>query len=239
VSFGMKRLLAAVAVIAAVPLAACSSAPSAADTGHIATLAADERSNAILDVLTGTAVLKINTADFGPNGSLLRVSTPTGGPPPELRVKQVTQPGQNTVVELSAQGAAAVTVTLNAAVTWWLDLGGGTTRTDADLRGAPVSGIAFSAGSDVISLTLPRPHGTVPIQLGGGASQFSLSLPGGVPAQVIAGGGAGQVSLEGQVHTGVAGGSVFATPGWAPGASGYDIDATAGASQVTVTARPS
>ena len=53
------------------------------------------------------------------------------------------------------------------------------------------------------------------------------------------GGGASQVSLEGQQHTGVAGGSVFTTPGWAPGVTGFDIDATAGASQITVTARAS
>jgi hypothetical protein len=142
-------------------------------------------------------------------------------------------------VDLAAPGAATVTVTLNASVHWWLDLGGGGTRTDADLRGAQVTGIAISAGSDVISLTLPRPHGTVPIQLGGGASQFLLSLPGGVPAQVIAAAGAGEISLEGQDHVGVAGGSVFATPGWAPGVAGYDIDATAGAARVVLTARTS
>jgi hypothetical protein len=31
-----------------------------------------------------------------------------------------------------------------------------------------------------------------------------------------------------------AGGSVFTTPGWAPGATGFDVDATAGAARVTV-----
>jgi len=33
----------------------------------------------------------------------------------------------------------------------------------------------------------------------------------------------------------VAGGSVFTTAGWAPGAAGFDIDATAGAARVAVT----
>jgi hypothetical protein len=73
----------------------------------------------------------------------------------------------------------------------------------------------------------------------GGASDFQLSLPTGVPARVTAGGGASEVSLEGQAHTGVEGGSVFTTAGWAPGVAGFDIDATAGVSQITVTARPS
>ena len=73
----------------------------------------------------------------------------------------------------------------------------------------------------------------------GGASDFQLSLPTGVPARVTAGGGASEVSLEGQQHTGVAGGSVFTTAGWTPGVTGFDIDATAGVSTITVTARPS
>jgi hypothetical protein len=242
----MRRSLATTAVTAAAGttalalLAACSSPPRPAPstTGpHTAALSADERSSAILDVLTGTTALTIKTADFGASGSLLRVSTPAGGPPPQLRVNGTSQPGQSTAVDLSASGAAAVTVTLNTAVSWWLNLGGGTTRTDADLRGTEVTGVAFTAGSDVISLTLPRPHGTVPVQLAGGASQFLLSVPGGVPVQLIAAGGAGEVSLLGQEHAGVAGGSVLATPGWAPGADGYDVDATAGASLVSVTAR--
>jgi hypothetical protein len=235
----MKRWLAVAGAVTVVSLAGCSSSPPVPP--NTATLAADERSSATLDVLTGTAALKIGMANFGVSGALLRVSTPTGAPPPRLWETSANgaQPGQGTVVDLSASGAPAVAVTLNAAVSWRLVLGGGTTRTTADLRGGQVTGIAFTAGSDVISLALPRPHGSVPIQLAGGASQFLLSLPGGVPAQVTAVGGAGEISLEGQDHLGVAGGSVFVTPGWSPDVSGFDIDATAGASLVAVTARAS
>jgi hypothetical protein len=205
---------------------------------HTAALAADGRPGATLDVLTGTAELRIGTADFGAGGALLRVSTPGGGPPPYLR-ESAAEPGQDTVVDLSAPGASQVTVTLNTSVRWRLALGGGTTRTTADLRGARVTGIAFTAGSSVISVALPRPQGRVPVQLAGGASQFLLSLPVGVPARVTAAGGAGEVSLAGQDYVGVAGGSVFTTPGWAGSAAGFDIDATAGAARVAVTARSS
>ena len=214
-------------------VAACSSAPPGP---HTATLTADGNSAATLHVLTGTAVLTIGTAGFGAGGPLLRVSTPADDPPPQLR-KDSANAATGTAVDLSAKGASAVTVTLNADVSWRLDLGGGTTRTIADLRGATVAGISFTAGSDVIDLALPRPRGSVPVQLAAGASQFLLSLPGGVPARVTAAAGAGEVSLEGQNHVGVAGGSVFTTPGWAPGVASFDIDATAGAARVAVTAR--
>ena len=125
-------------------------------------------------------------------------------------------------------------------MTWRLDFAGGTERTAADLRGGRVAGITVAAGSDIVDLALPRPRGTVPVLLSGGASQFLLRLPSGVPVRVIAAGGAGEVSLDGATHTGVGGGSVFTTPGWAgapgvPGAPGFDVDATAGAARVAVT----
>ncbi|MGH3293775.1 MAG: hypothetical protein ACRDP7_18395 [Trebonia sp.] len=227
------RPVAAASAISMVLLAACSSGPPAP---HTATLAADGTSAATLHVLTGTALLTIGTANFGAGGALVRVSTPADDSPPQLRAGSAGA-GAGTLVELSAKGASAVTVTLNTAVNWRLDLGGGTTRTIADLRGTQVAGISFTAGSDVIDVALPRPRGSVPVQLAAGASQFLLSLPGGVPARVTTAAGAGEISLEGHEHVGVAGGSVFTTPGWAPDGPGFDIDATAGAARVTVTAR--
>lgn len=216
-------------VLLTVLLAACGTADAA--TPHTASLPGDGHSQATLQVLTGTAALRVGVANLGNGGPLLRVSTPPAGPPPQLR-----EPAGNPVVLLSAKGASAVTVTLNADVSWQLDLGGGTTRTVADLRGARLTGINVTAGSDVLDLLLPRPRGDVPVRLAAGASQFLLSLPRGIPARVTAGGGAGEISLFGRDYLGVGGGSVFTTPGWSPGTVGFDIDATAGAARVTVTA---
>ena len=126
-------------------------------------------------------------------------------------------------------------VVLNSAVTWSLDLAGGTELAQVNLRGGKVGGIAVMAGSDVLDVSLPRPAGTLPFLLAGGASQFLLSLPGGVPAQVTVGGGASSVSVDGQDLTGVAGGTVLTPPGWAAATSRFDIDATSGFSQLTVS----
>jgi len=54
---------------------------------------------------------------------------------------------------------------------------------------------------------------------------------------VTAANGAGVLALEGQDHSGVAGGSVFTTPGWTAGAAGLDADTLAGAGRIAVTAR--
>jgi hypothetical protein len=128
-----------------------------------------------------------------------------------------------------------VRVVLNSAVTWALDLAGGTQRTVADLRGGTVAGVAVMAGSAVLDVSLPRPSGTLPFLLAGGASQVRLSLPGGVPVQVTAGGGASSVSVDDHELTGVAGGTVLTPPGWATAGSRIDLDATSGFSQLTVS----
>jgi hypothetical protein len=237
---------AAVAGGAAALLAACSSATpqqlhipvtATAHAPHTVSMTVSGRTRASLDVLTGTTVLTIGTANFGPGGSLLTVTTPAGTPVPQLSASDPDGTGNGTLVDLTAPNSPAVTVTLNAGVSWQIDLDGGASRTDVDLRGGQLSGISFNAGSSLVTLALPRPNGDVPVQMVGGASDFQLSLPAGIAARVTAGGGASEVSLEGQQHTGVAGGSVFTTAGWAPGVTGFDIDATAGVSTITVTAR--
>jgi hypothetical protein len=210
---------------------------------QVAALPADGHSGATLEIRSGTPLLDIKVANLGgTSGTLLRASVPGDAPPPVITVASGggrERSGKDELVFLSgSDGASAVTVTLNAAVTWRLDFAGGTERTAADLRGGRVAAITVAAGSDIVDLALPRPRGTVPVLLSGGASQFLLSLPGGVPVRVISAGGAGEVSLDGATHTGVGGGSVFATPGWTagtPAAPRFDVDATAGAARVSVT----
>jgi hypothetical protein len=240
--------LAAELAMAAVVLGACAAlvvrsipSSSAPPPAQGASLPADGRSSATLDVATGTLVLKIGVASLGgTSGTLLRVSTPGGTPRPQLRTAggdSAVRSGKNALIYLSAKDASEVTITLNAAVSWRIDLAGGTRRTVADLRGGLVAGITITKGSDVIDLTLPRPRGSVPIRLAAGANQFLLSLPSGVPVRLTAARGAGEVSLAGRDHTHVAVGTVFTTPGWAAGTAGFDIDATAGAARVAVTTR--
>lgn len=221
---------AAVLVVAAAGTALAVGVPSNSPS-NTASLAAGGRSSATLDVVTGTRLLNVRVANLGgTGGTLLQASTPAGGPPslPTLR-------WENGVVDLSASsGTTQVTVTLNQAVSWRLDFAGGTERTVADLRGGNVAAVTFTAGSDTIDLTLPKPRGMVPVWLAGGASQFLVSVPGGVPIRVTTAGGAGEVSVDGASYSGVGGGSVFATRGWSAATAGFDVDATAGAALLSV-----
>lgn len=240
------RLILATAAVIAVAAGAGGTALALGgpSSPHVAAMPAGGLTRAELKVTSGTAILDVSVGKLG--GTLLRVSTPDGAP-----VRPVlSDPG---LIVLSLAGAGpggpgaagpgarrqdsgyAVKVVLNAAVTWSLDLAGGTQLTTVDMRGGKVAGIAVMAGSDTLDMKLPRPAGTLPLLLAGGVSQFLLSLPAGVPAQVTVGGGASFVSLDGQHLTGIAGGTVVTSPGWAAATSRYVIDATSGFSRLAVS----
>jgi hypothetical protein len=228
-----------VPVLAAMALgtAATSLALTTPSSAHVVALSSGGRTSAALEITSGTSVLEVSVAHLA--GTLLRVSTPDNAP-----VRPVLSGSAPIMLSLAGAaasgtedhgGAYAVKVVLNSAVVWSLDFAGGTQRTEADLRGAKVGGIAVTAGSDILDLSLPKPAGTLPFLLAGGVSQFVLSLPGGVPAQVTVGAGASQVSIDNQSLTGIAAGTVITPPGWATATSRFDIDATSGFSRLTVS----
>jgi hypothetical protein len=236
-----RRLVVAIAAVTAVVAGAGGTALALTASGppYAVSMARGNLTRAALKVIAGTPFLDIRMGQLG--GTLLRVSTPDDAP-----VRPVLS-GSGLIV-LSLAGADAphrpagsggsgyvVKVVLNSAVTWSLDLAGGTQRTEADLRGGPVAGVAVTAGSAELDVSLPRPAGTLPFLLAGGVSLFRLGLPGGVPAQVTVGGGAAFVSVDDQNLTGIAGGTVLTPPGWATATSRFDIDATSGFSRLTVS----
>jgi len=239
--FTRGRVIVAV-VVAVAALAAGGTAAAlttSSSSAQVASMARGTRTSASLKVASGTPVLQISVAKLG--GTLLRASTPGGAP-----VRPVLSGSELIVLSLagaprgqgpgSGQGSGyPVQVVLNSAVTWSLDLAGGTESSRVNLRGGKVGAIVVTAGSDVLDVSLPRPAGTLPFLLADGVSQFLLSLPGGVPAQVTVGGGASFVSVDDQNLTGVAGGTVLTPPGWATATSRFAIDATSGFSRLTVS----
>jgi hypothetical protein len=254
-----QRLVLAIAAVVATVAGAAGTALAVTGSGpsHAVSLSRGDLARAALKVTAGTPFLNVRMGRLG--GTLLRASTPDDAP-----VRPVLSGSQLIVLSLTGADSAgpgsagpgsagpgsagpgsagpggrgsgyAVTVVLNSAVTWTLDLAGGTERTEADLRGGRVDGLAVIAGSDILDVTLPRPHGTLPFLLAGGVSQFRLSLPGGVPAQITVGGGASFVSIDDQNLTGIAGGTVLTPPGWGAAVSRFDIDAISGFARLTVS----
>ncbi len=127
-----------------------------------------------------------------------------------------------------------VVIDLNSTVSWRIALDGGATEEDIDLSGGRLSELNVGAGAGRITAVLPPPQGTVSVRMTGGASSFEVRLPSRVEARVLFAGGAGEATIDGMVHTGIAGSTALATPGWNTAANRYSVENAAGLSSFTL-----
>jgi hypothetical protein len=154
-------------------------------------------------------------------------------------VPSVTDLDGRVGVQLNDTGNGAadkgvVTVELNRAVRWSVRFTAGATSNTADLRGLrELGGVEYIGGVSAIELSLPAAKGVVPVRMSGGASTLRIHLPQGQPARIVAGGGAGSVTLDGTRHDGVTGGAAFQS-GDTAAKDRFEIDNTAGVSSVVV-----
>jgi hypothetical protein len=183
-------------------------------------------------LVNGADVVRVRLGDLG--GDRYEVSTPDGA----KVVPAVDVDGHEVIAGLHATdggGPALVTVVLSSKVHWNVRLSGGANDESVDLTGGPGGDVDFSAGTSRAAVALPAARGTQRVVLGGGAAQFDVRLAGDAPVRVAAMGGAGSVTIDGETHSGVAGGSIWTPDGWPAATDRYDIDATSGVSTLAVS----
>jgi hypothetical protein len=126
---------------------------------------------------------------------------------------------------------------LSTAVPWSISLRGGMWRLSADLSQLRVTSLEIAGGASDIDVALPKPEGTVPVRISGGASAVTLRRPKGVEARAEISGGTSQLTFDGQRLGAVGGRTVLTSDGFAEAVDRYEIRVTGGASRVTVTTR--
>ncbi|GIF03779.1 hypothetical protein [Actinoplanes siamensis] len=185
-------------------------------------------------VLDSATRIELTAADLG--GDLFRITSPeSGGLTPSVEqdgdaLRLRLRPGGS-----SSGGGATVAIQLSSRVRWTLRLDGGTARSTLDLTGADLAALDLNGGAGRIDLTLPEPHGIVGVRMTGGVDQFRVRLAKATPIRVRVDSGAGQVTLDGATHQGVAPGRSFTANGWGRDGTGIDLRAAAGLAALTVT----
>lgn len=125
-------------------------------------------------------------------------------------------------------------VSLNPAVPWEVEVRGGAAWVKADLGGLGLSSFVLKGGTSDLDLTLPEPHGVVPIRLSGGASKVIINRPAGVAARVVMKGGASTLAFDEQSFDAVGGKVQLQSPGYDGATDRYDIEVSGGASEISV-----
>lgn len=128
-------------------------------------------------------------------------------------------------------------VSLNTAIPWSVEIHGGISRGDMDLREMQLSRFEISGGVSHLDLLLPRPPGAVPLRVGGGVSHITIHRPEGVAIGLHVGGGVSRLSLD-QQHFGAIGGHLDLTsPDYRNTIDRYEITIGGGASNIRIDQR--
>ncbi len=130
--------------------------------------------------------------------------------------------------------SSANDVVLNAGFAWSLDVHGGASHLDAELRDADVRSVAFHSGAGHVQLALGRPVEPCTIRMAA-VSDFALERPADVPVRLEIAGGAARVLLDDRWYGAVGKGLVDHVGD--QGAIGYTLVIGGGADSVTVAGR--
>jgi len=128
---------------------------------------------------------------------------------------------------------------LNPAVPWAIELRGGGSRVQADLRRIALRSLHLAGGASRVELDLAAADGVIPIRLAGALNRVVVRRPAGVPVRLHVSGATSRVQVDGQIIAGSGGNLSLATPGASgPVPDRYDIDVNGSANKVTVSVGP-
>jgi hypothetical protein len=129
------------------------------------------------------------------------------------------------------------TITLNSSIPWEIHLGGGASRSTLQLGDVRLKRLEISGGANRVEATLPKPSGTVPIQVSGGATNVSLHRPSGTAVAATMSGGANNLRADGKAYNSFAGEASWRSPDYDAAADRYDVQISGGATKVTIDQR--
>jgi DNA-binding MarR family transcriptional regulator len=127
-------------------------------------------------------------------------------------------------------------IVLNAAIPWAIEMRGGISTWNADLRSMRLESFELKGGASQIELLLPKPVGVVAIRIVGGLNRMSIERPAGTATGLEIHGGVGEVVLDGETRKG-AGRLSIETPGAAGSTDRYEIEITGGAARLAISSR--
>jgi DNA-binding MarR family transcriptional regulator len=181
--------------------------------------------SAVLHVVGLPSRFRLAAADLG--DELCRVDL--GGRTPSVRAWS-----NHVMVQFRGRARAAPhgELLLHQGVRWTVEINGGCSHLDVDLRPASVAAVLVRGGARQLELDLPAPDSVVPVRVLGGAVRMVVRRPAGVPVGVRIRGGASEVMVDGARVRSASGGTRFVSG--AEAVPGYEVELHGGASRLVI-----
>ncbi|MGH2402767.1 MAG: hypothetical protein ACRDE6_08630, partial [Candidatus Limnocylindria bacterium] len=155
------------------------------------------------------------------------------GPPPDMRSVDgtVNIRYRRRVIDTRSREIAA---RLNPSLPWSIEIDGGITDLDADLRSVSFSGLDLRGGVNHLKLRLPRPDGTIRIVVEGGSSDARITRPTGVPVAISARGGVSRLRFDARQVDSSGSDLRLQSAGFAIAPDRYELEVEGGVSEMRV-----
>jgi hypothetical protein len=155
------------------------------------------------------------------------------GPPPDTRTSDgtVTMRYRRRLIDVRSR---EIDAGLNPAAAWSIQIDGGITDLDADLRGVDFTGLDTRGGVNHCTLRLPRPNGTVRVAVAGGTSDMRIARPSGVPIALSVHGGVADLRFDGTRRASSGTDLRMTSDGFASTPDRYDVEMSGSAARLTI-----
>jgi DNA-binding MarR family transcriptional regulator len=184
-------------------------------------------------VVAETAASRLRFGGGGVASSDELIRATFAGPPPDVKIVDGVVTMRYSRRLLDARSRLA-DVALNPAVPWSIEVDGGVTDLDGDLRAVRLSGLDIRGGANHVRLRLGAPDGTARVTLDSGASAIRFDRPRGVAAALQVRGGVSRLRFDGRVVKTSGGNFRVQTKGFAVAPDRYEFELSGGASDLTI-----
>jgi len=174
-------------------------------------------------------------------GDLFRASHEPGSPEVTLEGERVSvrYAIHRLLGRLAAGEETNSRFALSATRAWDISAPDGVAALDADLPRGRLAALRIGHGGGTVRLRLPRPTGTVPVAVAGGAREVIVFRPAGVMVRVATSGDVARVIIDSGRPIGpLAGNTTVEPPGYALAEDRYDISVSGGCESVLVATEP-
>lgn len=178
-----------------------------------------------------TAATRLALRAAEPAGELIRATF--AGPPPDVRTAEgtVTMRYRRRLIDTRGREIDAA---LHPGPAWAVEIDGGITDLDADLRQLTFLGLEIRGGANHLRLRLPRPNGTVRIALAGGSSEARIARPAGVPVALTARGGVSRLRFDDERRESSGADLRVRSAAYAKAPDRYELDLAGGISRLSI-----
>ncbi|MDT5041176.1 MAG: hypothetical protein QOE51_2161, partial [Actinoplanes sp.] len=202
------------------------------DTDRSVTAPLDGRTTAGFEMLAASHQVTVKTQDLGDNLYKITTADDSGMiPSPAISADRV----QLNLTQKDHGGNGDVTIVLSSKVLWSLRFTGGSDEQLIDLTGGRTSEVNLVGGARRVELTLPKPTGTVPVNVTAGLDELLVNSTTNAPVRVTVQAGAKTVAAGTRTLHNVAPGSTLTPKNWKV-KDRYDVNAKSWVTLLSVDA---